>query len=83
VAFARQLLQVAAQERVEYPPLATGVVLDDPGASQGAKRLVGDVGRQPVVELGGERDALSEPLCVAAERSDVRECLLVLETVGG
>ena len=59
------------------------VVFDDPGVAERAQGSVGDVGREALEELGAERDALDDPLCVSAERPHVSERLLVLEPVGG
>ena len=68
-AFAWELLEVAAQQRVEDPPFPATVVFDDPGVAQRAERLVRHVGRQSLVELGAKRDALDESLRVSAERA--------------
>ena len=74
-------LEVASQQRVEDPPFAAGVVFDDPGVTECPQGLVGDVGRESLVELGAERDALDDPLRVSPERPHVSERLLVLEPV--
>ena len=80
---AGELLEKASQERVEDPPFAAGVVFDDPGVAECPEGLVGDVGRESLVELGAERDAFDDPLRVSPERPHVSERLLVLEPVGG
>jgi hypothetical protein len=46
----------------EDSPFAVAVVFDDPGVAEGSEGLVGDVGRESLVELGPERDALDDPL---------------------
>ena len=58
------------------------MVLDDPRITQRTERLVGDLGRESLVQPGAERDPLDDPLCVAAECAHVSERLLVLEPVG-
>jgi len=78
-----ELLKVASQERIEDPPFAATVVLDDPCVAERSQGFVGHVGRESLVELGAERDALGEPLRVPPERADMSERLLVLEPVRG
>jgi hypothetical protein len=53
-----------------------------PASRSARKGLVGDVGRESLVQLGAERDPLDDPLGVAAERAHVSERLLVFEPVG-
>jgi hypothetical protein len=54
-----------------------------PASRSALRGLVGDAGCESLVELGAERDALDEPLCVSPQRAYVCERLLVLEPVGG
>jgi hypothetical protein len=47
--FAREVLQVAAQERVEDAPVPAPAVLDDAGVAERPEGLSGDVGREIVL----------------------------------